>query len=316
MILRRVLSIIPILIIVTFLVTSLTTFLPGDVASTLAGPTAGADRIAEVRDQLRLDDSVFERWWNWASDAIRGDLGTSFFSRRAVTRDISDRWTITASLVVGAALVAILIGVPLGIIAGYRKGGWVDRLATLIATIGVSIPHFVIGIFLLVMFAIWLDWLPFAGYSHPSEDGWAEWAKHLAIPVLALSAAMIAELARQIRSSLAETLEQDYIRTARAKGLPTSKVVLKHGLRLAILPAVSVMAVQLTRLFGGAVVIELVFNLGGLGSYMFDAILTQDIPVIQGLVPLAVVLAVTLGVVADLLFLVLYPALRKKRGST
>ncbi len=310
MIWRRILSIIPLLLVVTFMVSLLSTFLPGNIAVTLAGPDADAERIAEVKEILRIDRSVWERWWDWTTDAVQGDLGRSFFSRRPVVDDIASRWPITASLVVGALLVAVVVGVPLGIIAGRNKGGWVDRGATLLATMGVSIPHFVIGIFLLVVFAIYLDLLPFADYSPVDKAGYLEWFKHLVIPVLALSGSMVAEVTRQLRSALADTLEQDYVRTARAKGLRERTIIMKHALRLAVLPTISVLAVQVTRLFGGAVVVELVFSMGGLGEYTVDAVFNQDFPVIQGIVPLAVLVAVFMSLLSDLAFLKLNPRLR------
>ena len=310
MVLRRILSVIPILLIVTFLVALLSTFLPGDIATTLAGPDADSERIEEVREVLRIDRPVTERWWDWTTDAVQGDLGTSYFTRRTVTREIADRWSITGSLVLGAVIVSSLIGVPLGVLAGVYRGGVVDRAATLSATLGVSVPHFVIGIFGLVIFAKWLDWLPFANYAPVATNGYVGWAKHLAIPVFALSGSMIAELTRQLRSAVSEELESDYIRTARAKGLSERVVVLKHGLRLAVLPAISVLSVQITRLFGGAVIVEFVFSLGGLGQYTADAVLKQDFPVIQGIVPLAVIIAVTMSLLADLTFLKLNPRLR------
>lgn len=310
MILRRVLSVIPILLIVTFLVALLSTFLPGDIAATLAGPDADSERIQEVREFLRIDRPVHERWWDWTTDAVRGDLGTSLFTRRTVTREIAERWSITGSLVLGAVLLSLLVGVPLGILAGRYRGGYIDRVATLSATLGVSVPHFVVGIFGLVVFARWLGWLPFANYAPVEDNGYVEWAKHLAIPVVAVSGSTIAELTRQLRSAVSEELESDYIRTARAKGLPERVVVLRHGLRLAVLPAVSVLSVQVTRLFGGAVIVEYVFRLGGIGAYTADAVLKQDFPVIQGIVPLAVLIAVSMSLLADLAFLKLNPRLR------
>lgn len=310
MILRRILSVIPILLIVTFLVALLSAFLPGDIATTLAGPDADSARIEEVRETLRVDRPVYERWWDWSADAVRGDLGTSYFTRRSVTREIADRWSITGSLVLLSVLLSLLIGVPLGILAGRYRGSAIDRAATLSATLGVSVPHFVIGIFGLVIFAKWLDWLPYANYAPVAKNGYLEWAKHLVIPVVALSGSMIAELTRQLRSAVSEELESDYIRTARAKGLSERVVVFKHGLRLALLPAVSVLSVQITRLFGGAVIVEFVFSLGGLGQYTADAVLKQDFPVIQGIVPLAVVIAVFMSLLADLVFLKLNPRLR------
>ena len=249
------------------------------------------------------------RWVTWVGDAAQGDLGRSLFTKREVTSEIASRWVVTLQLVLGSLLVSILIGVPAGIIAARNRGKFLDRAATLGSSLGVAVPSFVVGLWLIVVFAAWLDWLPFAGYV-PFGESPVEWAKRMVLPVMALSGVMIAELTRQIRSQLVDVLDSDYIRTARAKGLPERTIVNKHGMRVAASPALAVISVHVARAFGGAVVVEQVFSLPGLGKLTVNAITQRDLPILQGVIPLAVLIAVLLTLLADVLNMVLNPRLR------
>ncbi|HEX7097407.1 MAG TPA: ABC transporter permease [Acidimicrobiales bacterium] len=309
MILRRIAAIVPMMLVVSFLVFGLTLFLPGDAAVTLAGENASPQRVEEIRQALDLDDPLLERYGSWLADAAHGDLGRSLFSKRPVVSEIAARWTVTLQLVIGAMLVALVIGVPAGIIAGRFHGRWIDRVATIGASVGVAVPSFVIGLWLIVLLAVWLELLPFAGYVEFGEDP-GEWLKRMIIPVLALSASMIAELTRQIRSALVETLGEDYIRTARAKGLRERTVITKHALRMAVSPALAVLAVHMARLFGGAVVVEEVFALPGLGRLTVESIIQRDLPILQGVIPLAVLITIVCTLFADLAQIALNPRLR------
>lgn len=309
MIWRRVLSIIPLLVIVSFLVFALSAFLPGDAAVTLAGENASPERIEEVRTTLGLDKPLPLRYAEWLGHAVQGDLGTSLFTKRPVRTEITDRWLVTMQLVTGGMVLALLIGVPAGIIAGRNKGRWPDRIATLGATFGIAIPSFVVGLWLIVVFAIWLDVLPFAGYT-PLSGGVVEWGKRMLIPMVAVSGVLTAELTRQIRGGLVDTLEGDFVRTARAKGLSENLVINKHALRMAASPAVSVFSVQVARLFGGAVVVEEVFSLPGLGRLTVDSIIQRDLPILQGVIPLAVLIAVGMTLVGDIVQMRLNPRVR------
>lgn len=309
MIWRRLLAIIPLLMVVSFLVFSLTVFLPGDEAVTLAGENASQARVEEIRQALNLDRPLVVRYFSWLGNAVQGDFGTSLFTKRDVMSEIGARWVVTLQLVIGSLVVALLIGVPSGIIAGRNKGKFLDRAATLFASIGVAIPSFVVGLWLIVIFAAWLGVVPFAGYVSFSESP-VEWAKRMILPTIALSGVMIAELTRQIRAGLVDTLETDYIRTARAKGLPERTVVNKHALRVAVSPALSVVSVNIARSFGGAVVIEQVFSLPGLGRMTVNAIIQRDLPILQGVIPLAVLVAVVMTLLSDVVNMKLNPRLR------
>lgn len=309
MIWRRVLAIVPIILIVSFLVFLLSAFLPGDEAVTLAGENASPQRVEEIREALNLDEPLVTRWVDWVGDAAQGDLGRSLFTKREVTSEIGARWVVTLQLVLGSLFVALVIGVPAGIIAARNRGRLLDRAATLLASLGVAVPSFVVGLWLIVVFAAWLDVVPFAGYV-PFGQSPVEWGKRMILPVFALSGVMIAELTRQIRSQLVDVLDSDFIRTARAKGLREGTVVNKHGMRVAASPALSVISVHVARSFGGAVVIEQVFSLPGLGKLTVNAITQRDLPILQGVIPLAVLIAVVMTLLADVANMVLNPRLR------
>ncbi|MDW3215569.1 MAG: ABC transporter permease [Ilumatobacteraceae bacterium] len=309
MIWRRLLAIIPLVLVVSFLVFLLTVFLPGDEAVTLAGENASAERVEEIRQALGLDEPLPVRYVEWVGNAVQGDLGRSLFTKREVTAEIASRWIVTLQLVIGSLVLALLVGVPAGIIAGRSKGKWPDRVATLFASFGVAVPSFVVGLWLIVVFAAWLDLVPFAGFVAFGESP-TEWAKRMILPMFALSGVMIAELTRQIRAGLVDTLETDYIRTARAKGLPERTVVNKHALRVAISPALAVVSVNVARSFGGAVVIEQVFALPGLGRLTVNAIIQRDLPILQGVIPIAVLVAVVMTLISDVINMKLNPRLR------
>jgi peptide/nickel transport system permease protein len=310
---RRLLSVIPIVLVVSFLVFVLSEFLPGDPAATLAGENATPERIEEVRATLQLDRSLPARYVSWVQDAAAGDLGTSLFTRRPVTDEFAARWSVTFSIVFGSLVVSILVSVPAGMVAAANRGRWPDRLTTAFATIGVAVPHFIIGLFLLVIFGLTLGWLPTGGYV-PFADGPIEWFRHLVIPVLALSGIMIAQMTRQIRSSMLEVLDQDYVRTAQAKGVRPWSIATKHVLRMAAGPTLAIMSVQVARLLGGVVVIETVFALPGLGRFTAESILLRDLPVIAGIVPFAVLFTVLADVLADLGQVALNPRLKERVG--
>jgi peptide/nickel transport system permease protein len=306
---RRLLAIIPLVVAVSIVVFSLQLLLPGDPAVTLAGENPTQERVTEIRRSLGLDKPFVERYGDWAGDALQGDFGRSLYTNRPVSSEISTRWSVTAMLLGGALVLALLVGIPAGLLAGYHRGGWVDRLVTFLSSLGVALPDFLIGVFLVVVFSVWLDVVPIAGYT-PVSGGVGEWFRHMIIPWVALSAGMTAQVARQLRASVHEVLQEGYMRTARAMGLRRRTRVVKYTLRVAASPALSVLSVQAARLAGGAVLVESVFQLPGLGRLMVDAVQNRDLPVLQGIVPLAVVVAVVVTLLADLGQLLLNPRLR------
>ncbi len=309
MIWKRLVMVFPLLAVVSVGVFSLEELLPGDAAVSLAGEGASIERINEIRHSLHLDDSFGSRYIHWVSNALHGDFGTSLFTRRSVAEEITSRWTVTLTLVLGAVLLSLLISVPTAIFAGRREGGWFDRAVSFGSALGVAIPDFVLGIVLVIIFGIWLGWLPITGYV-PISQSFGGWLEHLILPVIALSAALSAVLTRQLRSNLASTLREDYMRTAYAKGLRERSVLLKHGLRAAAPPAVSILGVQIARLLGGVVVVESVFALPGLGQLTVNSIINRDLPVVQGVIPLMVLIAVLVNLAADLVNIGLSPRVR------
>ena len=300
MVAARLAIAVPLVVVATFVVFSLSVFLPGDAALTLAGEGASPERVAEVRETLRLDDPLIERYGAWLGDALDGDLGTSLFSKAPVTQELAEKWPVSASLLALSVVFAFLIGLPAGILAAVHRGTSLDRSATIAATVGMSIPPFVLGIFLVIVFGVWLRVLPVGGYTTFSDSP-AGWFRSLLLPALALSGVMAATLARQLRGSLADVLDEEYIRTARAKGLKGTSIVMRHGLRMAAGPVASVMAIAIGRLVGGAIVVESVFNLPGLGPWLVSALLSRDLPVVLGVVPFTVVLVVLLNLSADVI---------------
>ncbi len=306
MILRRLLAVIPIVFLVSFGVFGLETLLPGDAAVTIAGENASPATVAQIRHSLGLDHSIVQRYVDWLGGVVHGDFGHSLFTHASVSSMISNAWVITFALVLGALVIALLVSPVLALVAARRSGGAVDRVITVLASIGTGVPDFVVGMFMLLLFGVVLGWLPLTGYV-PMSKGFGTWVSHLVMPVLALSLPMTSSLTRQLRFSLADTLVQPYIRTAYAKGLSDRVVLVKHALRAAAPAAVSVFGVYVARLLGGAVIVESVFQLPGLGNTTVTAILNRDFPVIQGVIPLLVLVAVLANVGADALNVVLRP---------
>ena len=307
---RRLVTLLPLLLLISFGVFSLVLAVPGDPARTIAGGLdADEERVEEVREDLGFDDPFFVQYGRWAVDAATGDLGESLFSGRTVTDELADRFPVTLSVTLGAMFFAILFGVPLGILAGTRPGSLADRVITVGASFGVAVPDFFLGTALVVLFAVQRDWLPAIGYTDLSESP-LEWAQHLLMPWIALGVSTSATLARQVRGSMIEVLDQDYVRTARAKGLTERRVLTKHALKNALTPALTIIGLQFAYLLGGTFIIEEIFSLPGLGSYMLEAITSRDLPVIQGVVLVVAVIFVFTNLVVDLLYGLLNPKVR------
>jgi len=307
---RRLLTLLPLLLLISFGVFALVLAVPGDPARTIAGGLdADEGRVEEVRDELGLDDPFLVQYGRWAGDIASGDLGESLFSGRTVTDELTDRFPVTLSVTLGAMVFALLLGIPVGILAGTRPGSLVDRAITVGASLGVAVPDFFLGTALVVLFAVQRDWLPSIGYTDLSESP-VEWAQHLLMPWIALGVSTSATLARQVRGSMIEVLDQDYVRTARAKGLTERQVLGKHALKNALTPALTIIGLQFAYLLGGTFIIEEIFSLPGLGSYMLEAITSRDLPVIQGVVLVIAVIFVLTNLVVDVMYGLLNPKVR------
>ena len=306
---RRVLALIPLLFMVSLIVFLLVTIIPGDPAVTLAGENASESRIAAIRDNLGLNEPLLNQYGSFISRIVTLDLGTSLFSSSDVFELIKQRAPATISLTVGALIFAVVIGIPAGLVAGARRGKPLDRLVMLGATSGVALPSYFLAILFILFFAVKNPWFPATGYV-PRERGIFEWAKSITLPAIALGTNGAALIARQLRSSLVDTLQQDYIRTARAKGLRGRVVVLKHAFKNSAAPMVTVLGIQVAYLLGGTVVIEYIFGIAGLGQLAYSAVIQKDIPLIQGIVMVMALAVVVVNLLIDLAYVYLDPKVR------
>ena len=307
---RRLLAMVPLLFIITFAVYALVLLVPGDPARTLAGGLhADPAEIVRIRHQLHLDQPLLAQYWRWLTHAVRGDLGRSLFQHESVAHGIATRLPLTLSLALGGFAVSILIGLPLGILAGTRPGTVVDRSATTASSAGIAMPDFWVAIILVIAFAVKLHWLPDIGYVKLSTSPW-QWAKHLLLPWIALGLGGGATLARQVRGSLIDTLDQDYVRTARAMGVPERQVIGMLALKNALTPAMTILGIQFAYLLGGTVIIEQIFSIPGLGGYILGAIDSKDLPIVQGVALLTAVVFVVVNLFVDIMYGVLNPKVR------
>ena len=308
-------SLIPVLLVVTFVVFLLVELVPGDAAQSIAGgANATPEKIEEVRAELGLDRPVLERYFDWLGDAVQLDFGTSYQSynnvaAQSVAEELEERIPVSVSLALAGLFVAIVIGVPLGILAGMRPGGAVDRSSVTGTSFGLAIPNFVLAFFLIQVFALTLNWLPALGYTKFSDDplGWLE---RIALPALSLGVIAAASVARQTRAALIDVLQSNYVRTAFAVGTGTRRTVVKYAFKNAAIPTVTVLGLQLAALIGGVVIIEQIFVIPGLGTYMLRALTLPDVPVIQAVTITFVVIYVTLNLIVDISYGYLNPRVR------
>ncbi len=306
---KRLVALVPLLFVVSFAVYSLLLLVPGDPAVTLAGDNPTPELIAETRARLGLDDPILVQYGRWLGHAVRGDLGNSLYSSQSVTSAVTARLPVTLSLTVASLTFALLVSVPAGLLAARRPGGVIDRLASFGSSLGVALPSFWIGLVLIIVFTIKVKWLPPVGYVG-FLDSPLVWLRHMILPAVSLGSVAAAETTRQLRGSMVDVLGADYIRTARAKGVRQRGVLLKHALRNAAGPVLTVLGLQVTFLLGGSVIVEQLFNIPGLGSLAINAVLSRDVPVIQGVVIVAVLVAVFANLLVDIAYGLLDPKVR------
>lgn len=298
-----------VLAIVSFLSFCLMQLVPGDPALVLAGVGAPADQVARIREQFGLDQPFVGQLLHWYGGLLHGDLGQSVLLGQSVIAAILDRLPATLSLTLFAFVVSLVVGLATGILAAVRQGGIIDRLVMVAAVLGVSLPSFWIGLLLIGLFAVQVDWLPAGGYVPLSEHP-ADWLRSLILPGLSLALLQVGYLARITRAALIEVLHQDFVRTARAKGLAGWVVIGKHALSNALMPIVTVVGIVVSLMLSGSVVIETVFSIPGLGRLMATAILSRDYPVIQGTLLVTAATFALINLVVDLLYLLIDPRLR------
>jgi peptide/nickel transport system permease protein len=306
---RRILATIPVMLIVALFVFSLLYLAPGDPAAIIAGDQATPADIERIRAGLGLDRPFLVRFGEWIWNILHGDLGVSIFTNLPVTKMIAQRIEPTLSLMVLTLLLSLVVAIPMGVLAAWKHGGWLDRFVMVSAVAGFSIPVFVVGYVLAYVFALQLNWLPVQGFA-PIEDGFWPFLQSLILPSVALGGAYIALIARITRATMMEVLSQDYVRTAKAKGVGQTSILLLHALKNAAVPIVTVVGIGVALLIGGAVVTESVFAIPGLGRLTVDAILRRDYPVIQGVVLLFSFSYVIVNLIVDLLYTLFDPRIR------
>jgi len=282
---------------------------PGDPATVIAGDNATSEQIEKIRAGLGLERPLVVQFVLWCQKLLRGDLGESFFFRKTVAQLISQRLEPTLALALGTLVLAVVIAVPLGTLAAFRHGGWLDRALMGFATLGFSIPVFVLGYVLMWLFSLRLGWLPVQGYERVSV-GVLPFLRHMVLPWITLSVVYGPLIARVTRAAVSEALTEDFVRTARAKGLPEWRVLLLHALPNSAIPIVTVIGLGLGLLLGGVVVTESVYSIPGLGRLTAEAVLARDFPTIQGLILLSSLTYVVLNLLIDLSYLLLDPRIR------
>ena len=308
-IVKRMIATIPVMGVVALFVFLMLRLSPGDPAAIIAGPYASPEHIDLIREQLGLNEPIVVQFATWIWTLMRGDLGISIFSDLPVTHLIAQRLEPTVMLSLTTIVFAILVAVPMGVVAAWKSNTWIDRGIMIFAVAGFSIPVFVLGYMLIWEFALVLKWLPVQGYTSPFDDlGRFFW--HITLPTVTLSVIYIALIARITRASVLDVLEEDYIRTARAKGQTEAKVLIGHALRNAAIPIVTVIGLGVALLIGGVVITESVYNVPGLGRLVVDAILARDYPIIQGLILMFSLVYIVVNFVIDIAYTLLDPRIR------
>jgi peptide/nickel transport system permease protein len=307
--LRRILSTIPVLAIVAVFVFLMLRLTPSDPAAIIAGDYASSEQIEGIRERLGLNEPILKQFFIWIGGVLRGDFGESFFYKKQVAELIAERLEPTLSLSIVTIFLVLLVAVPIGVIAAHNHGTWIDRFVMGFSVLGFSIPVFVVGYILIYIFAITLEWLPVQGYQRIS-DGVGGWLQRLVLPAMTLSVVFIAFIARMTRTSVLEVLNEDYIRTARAKGQTEIKVLIRHALANAAVPILTIIGLTVAILIGGVVVTESVFTLPGLGLLTVDAVLARDYPTIQAVILLFSFAYVMINLMVDIAYTFLDPRIR------
>lgn len=309
-IIKRILMTIPVMVVVALFVFLMLRLSPGDPAAVIAGDYATAEDVERIREQLGLSEPIVIQFTKWLGQLAQGDLGTSIFSNKPVAELIMQRIEPTMLLALTTILFSVFVAVPLGTLAAYRAGSWIDRVVMLFSVGGFSVPVFVLGYVLIYVLSLNLRLLPVQGYRSPFTEGIGPFLAHITLPTLTLSVIFIALIARMTRASVIEVLEEDYVRTARSKGQSEVKVLLHHALRNAAVPIITVIGIGIALLIGGVVVTESVYNIPGLGRLVLDAVLARDYPIIQGLILFFSFIYILLNLLIDLSYSLLDPRIR------
>lgn len=306
---RRLLAMVPVLLLVSMVVFSLLHLTPGDPALSILGEEATPQQVEALRNKLGLNQPIPVQYVKWLGAVLRGDLGRSVRSNQPVSEAIAERLPVTVELALLSMVISLAIAIPAGIISAMRRNSVVDTTATFVALLGVSLPNFFLAILLILVFGVKLGWLPPFGYQ-PLNAGLAENLRRMILPAITLGAALAAIVTRMMRSSLLEVLDQDYVRTARAKGLSETRMIRAHALKNALMPVVTIVGLQIGGLLGGAIITESIFVLPGIGRLLVDAIFQRDFPLVQGVVLFVSLAFLFSNFAVDLLYAYLDPRIR------
>ena len=313
-VIRRLLLLIPTMIGVTLIVFLMMRFIPGDPVTNMMGEMFSQEDADKLRHELGLDQPLILQYLKWLAFLVRGDWGHSLFTNQAVLTEILYRLPVSLELLLLSTIVSLLIALPAGIIAAVRPNSWQDYTAMMTAMAGVSLPEFFLGVLLFLLFALVLGWLPVAGYI-PLTENWLANLRHMVLPMVTLGLPRAALLTRLVRASLLEVLKMEYVTTARAKGLGDGVVILKHALKNALIPTITVVGLQVGFLIGGAIVVETVFAIPGIGSFGIDAIIKRDYPQVQAFVLVGAFVFVMANLIVDLLYVVIDPRIQYGTGD-
>jgi peptide/nickel transport system permease protein len=308
-IIRRLILSLVVIILVTMLSFSLILIVPGDPAALMLGADATPQQIAQLRHDLYLDRPIPQQYWHWLSNAVQGDLGRSLKYNDKVSELIGQRLPITLNLSVIALILSVVLGVAAGVVCAVRRGGVLDSIITVLANLGVAVPIFWLGILGIYFFGLKLGWLPIQGYTSPFDDFWLSFRKSI-MPVICLAVPSIAVLARQTRSSMLEVVRQDYIRTAWSKGLKEQVIVMRHALKNALIPIVTLLGLQVRLVVGGSVVVETVFNIPGMGRLMVQGTFAKDYITVQGVTLVIAIVVLFSNLIVDVSYGWLDPRIR------
>ncbi|HVM80142.1 MAG TPA: ABC transporter permease [Stellaceae bacterium] len=312
-ILHRIAGAVPVVLLVTLITFGLMRLIPGDVSAALGGVSSTPEQREQIRHNLGLDRPYYVQLVRWYADLARGDLGRSIFLGKGVTESTFERLPVSLSLSAYSLIITLLLGIVSGILAALRQNSWVDQAAMIFAMIGISLPNFWLGLMMIVLFSVHLGWLPTGGYV-PFQEDFLGWLRTTTMPAISLALLQVGLLARITRSTMLEVLRQDYVRTARAKGLPNYLVVWKHALANALIPIVTVVGIIVSLLISGAVVTETVFSIPGVGQLLTSAILNRDYPMIQGGLLFVALLLVGINILVDIAYAWLDPRVRYDGG--
>lgn len=310
---RRLLGALPVLLIVSLITFGMIHLIPGDPAAAIAGMSATPEQIANIRRDLGLDQPLLSQLWDWYANLLHGNLGRSLLLGQPVVQATMQRLPVTLALSAYALVLTLLLGLVSGIVAALRQNTWVDQVAMVLAMLGISLPSFYLGLLMIIVFAVDLGWLPTGGYIALTNDP-IGWLATSTMPAISLALLLVGLLARITRSTMLEVLRQDYIRTARAKGLPNRTVVMKHALANALIPITTVLGIIVSLLISGSVVVETLFSIPGIGQLLTQAVLNRDYPMVQGGLLITTALLVLINIGVDVCYALLDPRVRYEGG--